>query len=203
MRISMFDAARVTLNTYPFIRFRSLEERLGIVGFALMLLFVLCQPLLAHDFKVGDIEIDHPWSRATPEGAKVAAGYVVIKNHGSAADRLVSATGEIAGRTEIHEMAVDAQGVMTMRPLGGGLEIPADGQVELKPGSFHIMFLDLQRGAKEGETFKGMLTFEKAGSVEVEYTVQAIGGEAGHSGHGHDHGHDGAGGDDGHDGHDG
>lgn len=199
MGILVLGAARVTLNTYPFNRFRSFEERTGVIGFALMLLFALCQPLWAHDFKVGDIEIDHPWSRATPEGAKVAAGYVVIKNHGSAADRLVSATGEIAGRTEIHEMAVDAQGVMTMRPLAEGLEIPAGGQAELKPGSFHIMFLNLQRGAKEGETFKGMLTFEKAGSVEVEYAVQAMGGEPGHNGHGHDHGHDG-GGDDGHDG---
>jgi copper(I)-binding protein len=126
---------------------------------------------LGHDFKVGDIEIGHPWSRATPEGARVAAGYVVIKNHGSA-------TGEIAGRTEIHEMAVDAQGVMTMRRLAEGLEIPASGQAELKPGSLHIMFLDLQRGAKEGETFKGMLSFEKAGSVEVEYAVQAMGSRA-------------------------
>ena len=199
MRIFMLDAARVTLDTYPFTRFRSFEERIGAVGFALMLLFVLCQPLWAHDFKVADIEIDHLWSRATPEGAKVAAGYVVIRNHGAAADRLVSATGEIAGRTEIHEMAVDAQGVMTMRPLGEGLEIPAGGQAELKPGSFHIMFLDLQRGAKEGETFKGTLTFEKAGSVEVEYAVRAMGSKPGHNGHGHDHGHDG-GGDDGHDG---
>lgn len=201
MRISVLDAARVTLNTYPFTHFRSLEERIGITGFTLMLLFALCQPLWAHDYKVGDIEIDHPWSRATPEGARVAAGYVVIKNYGSAADRLVSASGEISGRTEIHEMAVDARGVMTMRPLADGLEIPAGGQAELKPGSFHIMFLDLQRGAKEGETFKGTLTFEKAGSVEVEYAVEAMGGELGHNGHGNGHGHDD--GDDGHNGHDG
>ena len=200
MRIFVLDAARGAFNTYPFTRFCSFEERIGVVGFALMLLFALCQPLLAHDFKVGDIEIYHPWSRATPEGAKVAAGYVVIRNHGSAADRLVSATGEIAGRTELHEMAVDAQGVMTMRPLADGLEIPAGGQAELKPGSFHIMFLDLQRGAKEGETFKGMLTFEKAGSVEVEYTVQAMGGAPGHNGHGHDQEHGGGSDDDGHDG---
>jgi len=195
MSVSMLGAARGALNACPFNRFR-LFERVGIAGFALMLLFVPGQPLWAHDFKVGDIEIDHPWSRATPEGARVAAGYVVIRNHGAAADRLVSATGEIAGRTEIHEMAVDAQGVMTMRPLGNGLEIPAGGAVELKPGSFHLMFLDLQRGAKEGEAFKGMLTFEKAGSVEVEYAVEAMGGQPGHDGHGHDHGHD-----DGKDGH--
>jgi len=201
MRIPVLDAARVALNTYPFNRLRSFEERLGVIALALALLFAMSQSLLAHDFKVGDIEIDHPWSRATPAGAKVAAGYVVIRNHGSVADRLVSATGEIAGRTEIHEMAVDAKGVMTMRPLADGLEIPAGGQAELKPGSFHIMFLDLQRSAKEGETFRGALTFEKAGSVEVEYAVEAMGGEPGHNGHGHQNGHDDE--DDGHNGHDG
>ena len=110
----------------------------------------------------------------------MAAGYLVISNEGSTSDRLVSATGEIAGKTEIHEMAVDANGVMTMRPLADGLEIPAGGEVKLEPGSFHIMFMDLKRGAKEGETFKGTLTFEKAGTVNVEFSVDAMGGGGGH-----------------------
>ena len=184
MRNSIRDAARVALNTYPLSRFRSFEERLGIAGFTLMLLFAFCQPLWAHEFKAAELEIVHPWSRATPEGARVAAGYVLIRNNGSQPDRLVSATGEIAGRTEIHEMAVDANGVMTMRPLADGLEVPAGGEAELKPGGFHIMFLDLTRGPKEGETFKGTLTFEKAGTVEVEYAVEAMGGGSGHGGHG-------------------
>ena len=90
------------------------------------------------------------------------------------------ATGEIAGRVEIHEMAVDDKGVMTMRPLADGLEIPAGGKAELKPGGFHIM----EHGVKEGDVFKGTLTFEKAGTVDVEYAVEAIGGKSGHDGHG-------------------
>lgn len=180
MRNSVRDAARVAINTYPLSRFRSFEERLGIIAFTLALLFAMSQSLWAHEFKIGDIEIEHPWSRATPEGAKVAAGYLVISNEGSAADRLVSATGEIAGKTEIHEMAVDASGVMTMRPLPDGLEIPAGGEAKLEPGSFHIMFMELKRGAKQGETFKGTLTFEKAGTVNVEFSVDAMGGEGGH-----------------------
>lgn len=161
-----------------------LAERLGLAGFSLLLLLALCQPLLAHDVKAGSLQIDHPWSRATPEGAKVAAGYVTIRNTGAEADRLISASGAIAGKTEIHEMAVDAQGVMTMRPVAG-VEIPAGGSVELKPGSFHIMFMSLKEGAKEGHPFKGSLTFEKAGTVEVEFSVEAMGGKPGHnSGHG-------------------
>ena len=180
MRTSFRDATRVAFNTYPISRFRSFEERLGIIAFALALLFAMSHSLWAHEFKVGDIEIQHPWSRATPEGAKVAAGYLVIANKGSVPDRLVSATGEIANKTEIHEMAVDASGVMTMRPLPDGLDIPAGGELKLEPGSFHIMFMDLKQGAREGETFKGMLTFEQAGTVNVEFAVEAMGGEGGH-----------------------
>lgn len=184
MHNSVRDAARVALNAYPLSRFCSFEERLGIIGFSLMLLFATSQSLWAHEFKTDEIEIVHPWSRATPTGAKVAAGYLAIKNAGSQPDRLVSATGEIAGRTEIHEMAVDDKGVMTMQPLADGLEIPAGGEAELKPGGYHIMFLDLRQGVKEGDAFKGTLTFEKAGTVEVEYAVEAMGGKSGHDGHG-------------------
>jgi copper(I)-binding protein len=137
---------------------------------------------LAHEFKVGDLEIVHPWSRATPEGAAVAAGYLTIKNHGKEADRLVSATGEIAAMTQVHEMAVDDKGVMTMKELPHGLEIPAGGEVTLKPGSYHIMFMKLKAPAKEGQSFTGTLTFAQAGTVEVDYAVEAMGGQSMDSG---------------------
>lgn len=165
---------------------RPIEARLGIAGFALALLFVMTGALAAHEYKLGELELAHPWSRETPHGAKVAAGYLKVINHGSDADRLVSVSGEIAGRAEIHEMAVDDDGVMTMRPVEG-LDIPAGGEVELKPGGYHIMFLDLREAKKQGERFAGALTFEKAGTVEVEFAVDAMGG-----GQGNDH--DGAGG---------
>ena len=92
----------------------------------------------------------------------------------SIADRLVAATAEIAGRAEIHEMAVK-DGVMTMRPVTGGVPVPAGGKVALKPGSYHLMFLDLKRPLKPGEQFAGTLTFEKAGPVAVTFAVQPIG----------------------------
>jgi copper(I)-binding protein len=76
----------------------------------------------ALDYKVGAIEIDSPWSRAVPKGAKVAAGYVKIKNTGTEPDRLVSGSSPVAGRFEIHEMSMD-KGIMKMRPLPSGLEI--------------------------------------------------------------------------------
>lgn len=136
----------------------------------------------AHAFTVGDIEIGHPLSRATLPGAKVAAGYATLKNNGTEPDRLIGVSAEIAGKGEVHEMAV-TDGVMTMRPLKDGLEIPAGAEVKLEPGSYHIMFMDLKAPAVEGEKFKGSLTFERAGTVEVEFAVDKAGGDD-HSSHG-------------------
>lgn len=183
MQTQIRAAALTVASSRALYRFRSVEERLGIICFSLFLLFAMTHVLWAHEFKAGDIEIVHPWSRTTPQGAKVAAGYLVLKNNGSSPDRLVSVTAEIAGKAEIHEMAVDANGVMTMRPLTGGLEVPAGGEVELKPGSFHIMFMDLKKAPKQGESFAGTLTFEKAGTVNVHYSVEGMNGGSNHDGH--------------------
>src|SRR5690606_32451445 len=141
------------------------------------------QAATAHDYKLGALEIGHPWSRATLPGAKVSAGYLTVKNHGSTPDRLVSATAGIAGKGEIHEMTVK-DGVMNMRPVTGGVEIPAGGEVKLEPGAYHLMFMELKAPAVEGVKFPGTLTFEKAGTVEVEFAVEKAGGkEADHSAH--------------------
>jgi copper(I)-binding protein len=189
----IFRAARASTNPLPLFRASLVDGRIGIVGITLALLFFASQPLLAHEFEIGDLQIVHPWSRETPEGARVASGYVKIVNHGSQPDRLIAVTGEIAGRAEIHDMTVDDKGVMTMRPIDG-LEIPANGEVEFKPGGSHIMFIDLKDTRKEGERFAGSLTFEKAGTVEIEFAVDAAGGKKedpshdmhGDSGHSHD-----------------
>ena len=147
------------------------------------LLLVTAPHALAHEFKLGALEIIHPWARATPGGARVAAGYVVIKNEGAEPDRLVSATAEIAGGAMIHEMAL-SDGIMTMRMLDDGVVIPALGEIALKPGSIHLMLEDLKQPLKEGESFKGSLTFEKAGTVDVTFVVEAIGAKVpGHEGH--------------------
>ena len=144
--------------------------------------FTMIPAAMAHEFMAGDLQLVHPWSRETPHGAKVAAGYVKIVNHGKEADRLLAVTSEISDRAEIHEMGVDDKGVMTMRPVDG-LEISAGGTVELKPGGYHIMFLDLKDARKKGEKFAGTLTFEKAGTVNVEFAVDAMGGTTGHGDH--------------------
>ncbi|MBZ9741551.1 MULTISPECIES: copper chaperone PCu(A)C [unclassified Mesorhizobium] len=150
------------------------QARLGIVALAFALVFVGAQAVLAHEFKVGDLEIEHPWSRATPAGAKVAGGYFTILNKGRDADRLLSISSDVSDKAELHQMGVK-DGVMTMRPVDGGLEIPAGGKVALAPGGYHLMFIGLKRQPKQGEKFAATLTFEKAGTVSVEFAVEGMG----------------------------
>ncbi len=122
----------------------------------------------------GPLTIEAPWLRATPAGAKVAGGYLRITNRGPEADRLVGASLPIAGAGEIHEMAT-RDGVMTMREVPGGLEIPPGGSVELKPGGFHVMFTGLTGAVREGEPLTGTLRFEKAGTVTVRFGIGGLG----------------------------
>jgi periplasmic copper chaperone A len=150
----------------------------------------------AHDYTAGPLRIGHPWSRATPNGAKVAGGYLTVTNTGAEPDTLTGATLEGAGRAEIHSMAMEG-GVMKMAPVEGGLVIKPGETVALKPGGYHLMFLDLTAQLKQGASVKGALTFARAGSVPVVFEVESIAAKApgaaaeGHGGteHGGRHSH--------------
>lgn len=125
----------------------------------------------AHELKHGDLMMMHQWVRATPEKAPTSAGYLIIRNMGKTAERLVSVESSIARKTEVHTMTMDG-GVMRMRQLEDGLEIPAGGEVALKPGGEHIMFMGLTGQVKEGTDVTVRLNFEKAGPVDVTFPVQ-------------------------------
>jgi copper(I)-binding protein len=153
------------------------EEILAATLFALCLLLVSAQQLLAHEYKVGDLLIDHPWARATPLGSDMGAGYVAIHNSGATPDRLVSAFAPFARRVELQEMTMK-DGLMRMMPIKGGLEIPAGGTLVLEPSSHHLVFVDLKEQLKEGEMMDATLTFEKAGKVKIQYKIEAIGATA-------------------------
>ncbi|MBP0615682.1 copper chaperone PCu(A)C [Jiella mangrovi] len=124
----------------------------------------------AHSYKVGDLEIAHPWSRATLPNAPVAGGYMTITNTGKSADRLIGGSTPAAERVEIHEMTMDGD-VMKMRPVEGGLEIPAGETITLKPGGYHLMLTKPAGRLKEGDRVPLTLRFEKAGEVKVELAV--------------------------------
>jgi copper(I)-binding protein len=143
-------------------------------------------PVHAQEIKAGDLVITQAWSRATPSGAKIAGAYVTIENKGAAPDRLIGGAGDVAGRVEIHEMAMDG-GVMKMRPLDNGLTIEPGKTVKLAPGGYHLMLFDLKSQLKQGDKIPVTLNFEKAGKVALSLDVQGVGAQtpAGgdHSGH--------------------
>src|SRR5256885_14914937 len=119
-------------------------------------------PAHAQEVKAGDLVITQPWSRATPGGAKIAGGFLTIENKGAAPDRLVSGAGDIAGKVEIHEMAMD-NGVMTMRPLDKGLVIEPGKTVKLAPGGYHLMLMDIKQPFNQGDKVTATLDIEQAG----------------------------------------
>lgn len=125
----------------------------------------------AADTKIGSLQITAPAIRATLPNQPVAGGFLTITNNGPEPDRLVGGSAEFATDIQIHEMAVEND-VMKMRELGEGLEIPAGGTVELKPGGYHLMFMKISEPMKDGETRKAKLVFENAGGVDVEFDVR-------------------------------
>ena len=146
----------------------------------------------AHDFTVGNLEVQHPASKATLPGQPVGGGFMTITNKGTEADRLVSITApDVSDDVQIHEMAVEND-VMKMRQLPDGVEIPAGAKVELKSGGLHVMFMRIKHPLKEGETFKATLNFEKAGKLDVDFKIesarpgakQSEGASGNHEGHG-------------------
>jgi copper(I)-binding protein len=142
--------------------------RLQSVALAVALI-VSAAPVLGQEFKAGDIVIEKPWARATPKGA----GYLTILNKGAAADTLTGGSADFA-TVEIHEMKSE-NGVMQMREVPGGLNIPAHGSVGLSPGGYHVMFTHLGHPLTKGDTIKATLNFGHAGPVEVEFKVLGVG----------------------------
>jgi copper(I)-binding protein len=131
-------------------------------------------PARAQEVKAGDLVITQAWTRATPNGAKIGGGYLTIENKGSAPDRLIGGSAEIAGKVEVHEMAMK-NGVMTMRPLDNGLTIEPGKTVKLAPGGYHLMMFDLKSPLKQGDKLPLTLDFEKAGKVKLSLDVEGVG----------------------------
>ena len=127
----------------------------------------------AEQYTVGDLVIDAPVARATPANAPVSGGYMIIRNTGEEADRLVAGSADFAGNVEIHEMAMDGD-VMRMRELENGIEIPAGGSVVLQPGGLHVMFMQLGERLEEGQERPVTLEFENAGEVDVVFDVHSL-----------------------------
>jgi copper(I)-binding protein len=122
--------------------------------------------------------VKDPWIRGTVDQQKATGMFAQITS--VKGGRLVSAASPAAGVVEIHQMAMDGD-VMTMRPVAG-LDLPAGKMVELKPGGYHVMLMDLKRALKAGDVVPVTLVVEgadkKRETVEVQAQVRALGGPA-------------------------
>lgn len=127
-------------------------------------------PAAAHGYGKGDLHVRHPWTRATPPGAKVAAGYLEIRNAGNAPDRVIGAATPAAERIELHVMSTQ-DGIMKMREVRD-FEVPARQRLVLQPGGSHLMLVGLKRPLAKGERVPLTLRFERSGEVQVELEVQ-------------------------------
>ncbi|MGV3548321.1 copper chaperone PCu(A)C [Rhizobium sp.] len=127
---------------------------------------------LSQEYKLGTLDISHTWAKATITGQPVGSGFLTITNNGTEPDRLVKITSDVSAKVQIHEMKIE-NGIMKMGELPDGIEIAPGATVELKPGTLHIMFMGIKSPFKEGEAFKATLSFEKAGTVEAEFKIEA------------------------------
>jgi hypothetical protein len=125
-------------------------------------------------------KVEKPWARATPAGAATGAVYMTISNKSSAADRLTGAASDVADKLQIHEMKV-VDGVVRMRKVPGGLQVPAKRTVVLKRGGYHVMLVGLKHSLEAGDSFPLTLVFEKAGNVSITVPVKAMGAVNGHT----------------------
>jgi periplasmic copper chaperone A len=143
---------------------------------------LLAAALLAADGQPG-IKVVGAWVRPTPPGADTAAVYALIRNDGAAPDRLLSAETDAAKAAQVHEMKME-NGMMVMREVPGGLEVPAHGALHLQPGGYHVMLIDLKHQIKAGERIRVTLVFEHAGRVALRVLAREPGRRQGGKGRG-------------------
>jgi copper(I)-binding protein len=163
--------------------------QMGLVGRLRLLVLLVMVTVAACGAPAGSsIEIEDVWARPamamkeTTESSEGGAGmgqpmpgtgavFMLLRNRGLEADRLVGGQTDVANVVEIHETVMEGE-VMKMQMLTNGLEVPAKGEVLLKPGGYHIMLIGMQRDLAVGDTFTLELQFEKSGILTVEPEVR-------------------------------
>lgn len=140
-----------------------------LVALGLIAGFHLPAPASAHDYRVGSMVVTHPWARATIGKLTNGVAYMTIDNEGQSADRLLKVETPAAKRAALHTHIME-NNVMKMRPVEA-IEINPGAATALEPGGFHIMLTGLNAPLKEGQSFVLTLTFEKAGTLEVNAKI--------------------------------
>jgi copper(I)-binding protein len=144
----------------------------------LLLLLALTAPAALaatapRDYEFDTLRIDAPIARATPPGAKTALVFFTVSNMSNRTERLLRASTPLAAGVVLHQM-VQSGGMMTMRAVPS-LEIGPGMRLELGPGAYHLMLIELRQPLKLGEQFPLTLTFERLGTVTTMVTVEEMG----------------------------
>ena len=148
-----------------------LKTNAALYAFILISFAILTIPNYSHSAE--RVEISKAWLRATPPSAMAAGGYLVITNNTGSDDTLVGVEFSQAGKSEIHQMKMN-DGVMEMRPLKQGINIPAGESISLKPGGFHLMFMGMKSQLKDGQNYQVKLTFTHSGAMEIDFPVLSM-----------------------------
>lgn len=158
------------MTTIPYVTSPHATARRLLAGILMIAgLTVLSLGADAHEYKLGGLEIVHPWARATV--AKTGGAFMTIENEGQP-DKLLKAASPVADLVQIHEHVMEGN-VMKMREVPA-INLPA-GRTEMKPGGYHVMLIGLKQPLKEGTRFPLTLTFEKAGTIQVDVVVDKPG----------------------------
>jgi copper(I)-binding protein len=126
----------------------------------------------AQTYRLGALRIEDPWMLPTPPGAPAAAGYLTVTNTGGRPDRLLGGSSPSAVRVEVHQ-TMTTGGIMRMRPVSGGLVIAPGKMVAIEPAGYHLMLVRPRRPFGLGQSIPATLHFERAGSVDIAFSVMA------------------------------
>ncbi len=194
--IATLDAPAVSPHVYRQDVNQSLEYPImtRLLSIAVAFLILSGGAMAAEPARIGEIMIEQAWARATPGKAPNGAAYFTLRAEGETADRLVAVASPVAQRTELHTHLME-DGVMKMRAIKA-VEVTPGSPTVFQPGGHHVMLMGLKAPLVEGERFPLTLTFERAGSIEIQVEIEKIGamapmkGHGGHDSHGHgSHGH--------------
>jgi copper(I)-binding protein len=156
----------------PALSLRSIHPLARLASIA-VLAALACAPVtgFAHDYALGNLRVDHPYSRPTPPGARTGGAYFTIRNVGADADRLLKVSSPVAQSVELHSMTMEGT-LMRMRAVPA-IDIPAGGTVTLGTSGYHVMLTGLARPLAVNDEVPLTLTFQKAGMLQVSATVEA------------------------------
>jgi copper(I)-binding protein len=145
---------------------------------AISMLLIVAGAAVAHEYTAKGVTVTHPWARATPGGATIGSAYLEVKAERGKGDRLIGARSPAAGTVELHNHVMEG-GIAKMRRVDA-IAVPGGKSVVLRPSGYHLMLTDLKAPLKEGDLVKITLVFEKAGTIDLEATVEPIGATGPH-----------------------